>query len=121
MKRLKAVVICLVLLAGLGLSACGSSGGGSSADIAATYSGSAQGMEGEIFVSVNVDAEGNIVSIDTMHEETPEIGGTALDELIAETIETQTIPADAVSGATVTSDAYRAAMQQALEEMQKQG
>ena len=78
-----------------------------------TYVASARGFHGDVKVTVTVDAE-KIVAIDVEHTETEGIGSVALPKLVEEVLAYQTIGVDSVSGATVSSDAFKAAMTDAL-------
>ncbi|HHZ01401.1 MAG TPA: FAD-dependent oxidoreductase [Tissierellia bacterium] len=79
-----------------------------------TYTGVGKGINGNVAVSVTVDAN-NIVEITvTEHNETPGISDAAIDEVPKKIIETQSVDVDGVSGATMTSDAIKEAVQSAL-------
>lgn len=80
-----------------------------------TYEGTAQGFGGEIAARVTL-SETEITSIElTGEDETPGIGGTALEKLQELFVEKQTTNVDSVSGATVTSDAAKEAVNAALQ------
>lgn len=79
-----------------------------------TYEGSAPGFHGDIKVNVTVDAE-KITAIEVVEQsETAGIGEAALPVLVEAVLANQTIGVDSVSGATVTSDAFKSAMTAAL-------
>ena len=78
-----------------------------------TYSASAAGRNGEVTVSVTFSNTA-ITGISVESEETPTIGAAAMDELAQTVLNTQTIPADAVSGATVSSDAFVSALRDCI-------
>lgn len=81
---------------------------------AGTYDAIAKGFGGDISLSVTVD-ENAITEITVVSaNETDGIGAAALPLLIDATIANQTIGIDSISGATVTSTAYKAAMLDAL-------
>ena len=113
--RIAVLVLVLALTAGL-LTACG--GGDKAAYTAGTYTGPAQGYGGEVTVPITVDASSiTDVTIEGA-DETPEVGGAALDTL-AESIKTAgSAEIDGVAGATVTSDAVKAAAADALAQAQ---
>ena len=70
-----------------------------------TYSAMAQGYGGEF--KVNVLFENDVIRdiyVDE-HNETPSIGGVAIEQLIAKMKEKNTYQVDAISGATRTSNA----------------
>lgn len=80
-----------------------------------TFTGSAAGFHGDITVEITVDGE-TITDIQvTEQTETEGIGAAALPELAKQALEHQTIMVDTVSGATVTSDGFRAALKAAVE------
>ena len=79
-----------------------------------TYEAAAQGFHGDLKLSVTVDAE-KITAIDILeHSETEGIGAAALPKLVEAVLANQTIGVDSVAGATVTSEAFKAAMTDAL-------
>jgi iron complex transport system substrate-binding protein len=82
---------------------------------AGTYEGSAPGYHGEVAVAVDVDEGGAIAKIEVRHEETEGIGTVAAEKLPQRVVEAQSLGVDAVSGATVTSNAILAATASALE------
>jgi len=86
---------------------------GAFAMTAGTYEAAAKGYHGDVKVTVTVDAD-KIVDITVEHNETEGIGAAALPKLIAAVKEHQTIGVDAISGATITTDAFKAAMTEAL-------
>ncbi len=79
-----------------------------------TYEAAAQGFHGDVKLSVTVEAE-KITAIDILeHSETEGIGAAALPKLVEAVLANQTIGVDSVAGATVTSEAFKAAMTDAL-------
>ena len=79
-----------------------------------TYEAAAQGFHGDVKLSVTVDEE-KITAIDVLeHSETEGIGAAALPKLVEAVLANQTIGVDSVAGATVTSEAFKAAMTDAL-------
>ena len=139
MKRIKQY-ICLLLAAALCLTACSSTTGSEGTTAAATqeattaettaadtgnglftagtYTGTAQGYGGEVTVTITVDAS-SITDVKVEGaDETPEVGGAALDTL-AESIKTAgSAEIDGVAGATITSDAVKTAAADALAQAQ---
>ena len=76
---------------------------------AGTYEVAAQGFHGEVKLAVTVDAE-KITAIEVVeHSETEGIGSVALPQLVEAVLAAQTIGVDSVSGATITSEAFKAA------------
>ncbi|MDO5299319.1 MAG: FAD-dependent oxidoreductase [Clostridia bacterium] len=79
-----------------------------------TYSASAQGFHGEIRLDVTVD-DGKITGIEIVEQsETEGIGEAALPVLADAVVANQTVGVDSVSGATITSEAFKAAVTDAL-------
>ncbi len=82
------------------------------------YIASAKGMEGDVKVKVTVD-DGKISDVKVLsHNETPNIGTNAIDAIPEKFIGLSTPEeidgVDAVSGATITSDALKEAVKSAL-------
>lgn len=83
------------------------------------YEGSGRGWNSDtpITISVAIDDEGKISEINILSEdETPDIGGLALDELIKE-IESEgenIKDLDSISKATATSEGFKEALKDAL-------
>ncbi len=81
-----------------------------------TYVGGAQGFGGEVVATVTVGSAG-IESVElTGAGETPAIGGAALEQLSAAFTEAGSSTVDAVAGATISSNAAKEAVQQALDQ-----
>lgn len=81
-----------------------------------TYTGSAQGFGGEVSATVTI-TENGIESVELKgDDETPELGGAALEKLQPKFIEAQSSQVDAIAGCTITTDAAIAAMNQALDQ-----
>ena len=82
---------------------------------AVTLTGTAEGRNGPIEVEIIADAE-RIYQIRVLnHEETEGIGTVAVEKLPAAIYENQSLQVDSISGATITSDAIKAAVINALE------
>ena len=78
------------------------------------FVGSAMGMGGDVVVKIAVE-DGALVSVEIVEQnETEGIGSRAVEELPAAILEAQTYDVEAVGGATVTSDAIKAAVQDAM-------
>lgn len=110
-KRIFATLVALVLM--LSLAGCGNE----TKYKAGVYEGEATGYHPEtpIKVSVTVSEDGKIQEVRTLsHDETPEIGGEALKELEEAVVEKNSADVDAVSGATMTSKGFTAAVKDAL-------
>ncbi|WP_049962434.1 FMN-binding protein [Oribacterium sp. FC2011] len=82
---------------------------------AVTVTGEAQGLMGPVTVEITATADKIYDVVAKGEKETPSLGGVALEQLPAEMVSKNTIDVDAVSGATVTSDAIKTAAKQALE------
>ena len=81
-----------------------------------TYQGQAQGFGGMVSVSVTVD-ESALTACEIAGEgETVEIGGAAIDKMKEEILAKNGENLDAISGATVTSEAVKSALGQALQQ-----
>ena len=72
------------------------------------------GIGGKIVVRVTY-ADGTIQDVEVLEQnETPEFGGAALEELPAKVVEANSTDIDGVTGATITSKAFFAAVQNAI-------
>ena len=109
MKKYISMVLILILVATT-LVGCG---GSKLKD--GTYTGEAAGMSPGLKVSVEV-AEGKISSVEvTEHAETEGYCEEALEQIPGAIVEKNSTDVDAVSGATLTSNAIKEAVNQALE------
>ena len=119
MKLNKRGVVALLLAGALALSSCGSQPASSSSEggkyTAGTYTGEGQGYGGTVTVTITTDASSILEVTATGDQETPTVGGAALDELAAQVLEAQSAEIDGVSGATGTSNGVRAAAQAAID------
>ena len=105
----------------LGLSACGTAetstvstdSGNAGLFTAGTYSVSAAGRNGDVNVTA-VFTSDKIESIDIESEETESIGVTAMEQMKEEILENQSLAVDAVSGATLSSNAFMEALSDAV-------
>ena len=80
-----------------------------------TYTGSADGFGGEVTVEVTVDYM-KITNVEVIEEhETAGIGPKAFEALIAEMLDTGSSSVDSVTGATISSKAFMAAVDDALD------
>ncbi|WP_297280766.1 FMN-binding protein [uncultured Anaerococcus sp.] len=111
MKNLKKYTLVLASVALLG--ACGNDNA-DTANTTGTGEATGSGYGGDINVTVNLE-EGKIKSIDTDHTETEGIGADAIPELTDEIIKNNgTEGVDNVSGATVTSEAFKSVVDEAV-------
>lgn len=93
----------------------GSSTAATAAVTAGEYHATAKGKESDVKVSVTVDAAGIIkeVTVDA-GKETPELGGEAAVEVSKAIVDAQSLAVDGMTGATVTSDAVKQGVADAL-------
>jgi uncharacterized protein with FMN-binding domain len=78
------------------------------------YEGIGQGFWGPVYLLVYVDAAG-ITAIEILeHEDDEQIGGAAMEELLAQVLDAGIPEADGVSGATGSSAGFLAALEDAL-------
>ena len=99
--------VCMVLTMGLAVAADGVSG---------DFTGTAQGLGGDVTVTLTLK-DGKIVGCTaTGDKETEGIGSKVIDSFPAIVAESGSIAVDAISGATVTSNAFVAAAEAALTE-----
>ena len=83
---------------------------------AGTYEAAAKGMEGDVTVKVTF-TDSAIASVEVVdHKETLGIGTTAVDKLPGLIVEHQSLKLDAISGATITSDAILLAVADAVKQ-----
>lgn len=122
MKRIGLGVVAMVLVAMVALFAtgCGQDAKAAGKYIAGTYTGEGKGMGGTIEVTLTVD-DNAIASVDEITDpgETAGIGGKEAIEdgtFIDQIMETQSAEIDGVSGATITTDGVKTAVEDALEQ-----
>ena len=116
-SKMMKVLVCAMAVAML--AGCSNNGGSSSATTT-TYTGtSSNGFGGDVVVTITVNDETKeILSVESAGEkETEAVGGVALETLDANFLAAQSAEFDGVSGATVTSDAYKEAVADALAQM----
>lgn len=86
-----------------------------------TYTGSARGYGGEVTVTIKVsEVEIRDVKIEG-RDETPDIGGKAIAQLPNMIWKTQSMDFDSISGATITSNAVKKALNKAISQAAKEG
>lgn len=114
MKKLLTLVTSLMMM--FSLASCASNSSGEDAIYkAGTYEGSAQGM-GEVTVKVTVD-DTSIKSVEAdVSNETESIGQAVKDDIVNQIIEKQSTEIDGVTGATITTDAIKNAVNDALKQ-----
>ncbi len=116
MKKFLSLIMAMMLM--ITMVGCGTSNN-DTADTkftAGTYTAEAQGFHGPVKVEVEVDTE-SILSVTVVeHGETQGVGTNAIDALPSLIVKHQSLAVDAVSGATVTSEALVVAVEAALVE-----
>ena len=80
-----------------------------------TYSATAAGRNGDITVTATFTSD-SITDIQVAHAETPSIGDMAIEQLTALVLTNQSLDVDAVSGATLSSDAFKKALEDCVEQ-----
>ncbi len=80
-----------------------------------TFEGKAKGYKGDVIAKVTFDGD-KIASIETDHGETEGLGAAAIEKLIPEMVDNQTVNVDTVSGATFSSTALIEAVSAAITE-----
>ncbi|MDD7463501.1 MAG: flavocytochrome c [Anaerococcus sp.] len=80
--------------------------------------GVGKGHNGDIEVEVSFDGD-KISKIDTVHKETENLGDLAIDSLTEEVVANQSVNLDEVSGATVSSTGFLAAVTEAIKDAGK--
>ena len=111
---MKKFVVCMAAMALL-LTGCGAESAAQEAKYTAgDVDVVAEGYGGELPLTVTF-SESKIESITVgENQETPAVGGAALEELVAVALENQSAEIDGVAGATFTSDAFKAALSEAI-------
>ena len=78
------------------------------------YNAESKGVWGSP-IKVNLSIKnGKIADVKFTHNETPAVGGSALDKIKADVLKSQNINVDAISGATATSKAALSALEAAF-------
>ena len=96
------------------LALCALSVGAQAEGANGVYESTAKGFGGDVTVSVTLEG-GRIVDVKAVGDkETAGVGSRAIDELPGKMIEANSTDVEAVTGATITSSAIKAAAAQAL-------
>ena len=111
MKKIAAII----LAGGLLLANVGGLAGSVIFTNPGTYSATAVGRNGDVTVTATF-SDTAITDIEVSHSETQSIGDAAIDQLTAAVLENQSLDLDAVSGATISSDAYKKALEDCVEQ-----
>ena len=109
MKKFAKVLLAAMLM--MTMVACGSK---DEAFKGGNFSGTAAGFHGDVTVELTLDANKTITAINTTSSETEGIGETAIDVLTEKVLNTNSLNVEAVSGATISSEAFVAAATAAL-------
>ena len=108
MKRFVSLTLCLCMLATMFVAPAYAAG-----FTAGTYSAAAKGMNGDVTVEVTF-AEDAIADVKIVsHNETPGLSDPAIAGMPAAIVEAQSLAVDTVTGATITSKAILAAVEDA--------
>ncbi len=111
MKKIKLVSLFLCIVMVFGLVACSQTGNEKDNFKAGTYTAVAKGHNGDVKVEAVFDST-SIVSVKVLeHQESAGISDVPIQRIPEEVVEGQTLAVDAVSGATVTSNAILAAIE----------
>ncbi|MFA9423677.1 MAG: FMN-binding protein [Sedimentibacter sp.] len=109
MKKVELILCALMLVSAVACTTAETS-------IKKTVTGKAQGYGGEVSVTVIVDGD-DIVSVEAIGEkETEGVGSMAITELPEKIAQADSTDVDGVSGATVTSNAIKEAVNSALQD-----
>lgn len=114
------VLVLVLMISLLSLSSCKKEG----RMAAGTYEASGQGYneEKDIRLSLTIDEGGDIYDINILeHYETLDIGGRAMDALIKEVKEKNSVEFDSIAGATRTSEGFRDALKAAMKKAVEAG
>lgn len=114
MKKVLIIIVVFAMSFGF-LTLANNFGGKETAAVQETLTGTAEGFGGDINVTVVVKGD-DIISVEAVgDDETEGIGSRAIEELPTLIADADSTEIDGVSGATYTSDAIKAAVQNALE------
>ena len=110
MKKTVVILTAVLLIVTL-FTGCGSNSGIYKAGI---YTATVKGYAGDVTVEVEFD-KASVLSVKVIEQnETAGIGDMAVEELPGQIVEAQSWEVDAVSSATVTSDAIKAAVKDCI-------
>ena len=108
MKKLLAILLCLIMI----MPTAAAWAGGTMTD--GTYTATFSGMDGPITLDVTVENDAITAITVTEDNETAGVGAKALEILPSMVIENQSLAVDSISGATITSAAFKAAVADAI-------
>ena len=123
MKKFLLMILMMSLVFMLGCSSAPSSEAASTNEateeakgVSGTFEGEAQGMGGPVKVTITLE-DGVLTDVKAVgDDETPGIGTPVLETLPGEILKNQSLEVEAISGATITSDAVIEATKAALAE-----
>lgn len=102
--------VAAAMVLGLAVTACGNSAKWKDG----TFTGAAEGMHGDVEMSVTI-SKGKITKIDVVSQsETKGVSDAAFEQVPGKIIEKQGIEVDTVAGATISSKAIIGAVEEAL-------
>ncbi|HHU02938.1 MAG TPA: flavocytochrome c [Christensenellaceae bacterium] len=107
-KKLQALLLVITLL----ITVCG--GNAESTYKAGSYDVTVEGFGGDMIVTTNFTTDKLESIVVGENNETPGIGDTAIEQLPGKIVETQSLAVDSITGATVTSDAIKKAVEEAI-------
>ena len=108
MKKALSLALALIMIFALGMVSVSAEEG------RVTSQGVGQGIDGDVVVEIEADAN-TIYSVTVLEQnETPGIGSVAVEKLPDAVVEANSIMVDGISGATVTSTAIKTAIVEAL-------
>lgn len=113
-KKLFAVLLAVAML--VSMTACGPKDDSAADGKSVTATGEGTGYGGALKVDVTLSADKKTIEAITVGEnnETPEIGGKAMELLTASVLDSQSLNVDAVSGATMASNGFLTAVAAAI-------
>lgn len=116
MKKLNKSIVAALMLS-VALFGCSSNNGGESTAKGGTFSATEKGFKGDVTVNVTVDADGKVTDVTyTADDETEGFGKDAAAKLAEAMKEAGSVEVDAVSGSTITSEAFLKAAKAAVEQ-----
>ena len=107
-KKLQALLLVITLL----ITVCG--GNAESTYKAGSYDVTVEGFGGDMIVTTTFTTDKLESIVVGENNETPGIGDTAIEQLPGKIVEFQSLAVDSITGATVTSDAIKKAVEEAL-------
>lgn len=113
MKKKELSVIALLLCVLMLFAGCGKS---EAVYTAGVYTASAAGYAGPVMVEVEFDDHSILAVRIISHNETLDIGDRAVDELPGKIVDSQSWDVDAITSATITSNAIREAVKDCTEQ-----